>query len=303
MRIAVVTGANGFVGSAVVNELVKHRYKVYALVHAGHSSRLKQSGSVEIVNCTLENIEEAASSIHEKCDVFYHFAWEGSAGRARADTRLQLQNAQWSAQCVEMAKKLGCARFIFAGSIAEKECLASVYTDGFRPGGGCIYGGGKVAAHVLCSCIAAAEGIDFLGGEITNAYGVGEESPRLLNTVIRKCIEGVSPELTEGSQNYDFVYIDDVARAFRLIGEKGKPFTTYTIGSSHTRTLKEFMSELQDTVAPNIPFLFGKIPFSGASLPLSAFDCTAAERDTGFRAEIPFREGCMRTYVWWRDRK
>ena len=303
MSVAIVTGANGFIGSAVVKELVKSGYKVYAVVRGGRAHRLTGLARVKIVDCSLEKIVRLDRSIREKCDVFYHFAWSGSAGKERADTRLQLDNAQWAAQCISAAKWAGCKRVVFAGSIAEKESLAAAYTAGFRPGTGYIYGGGKVAAHILSSCVAAAEGIDLIFGEITNAYGAGEESPRLINTVIRKCMAGISPELTAGTQNYDFVYIDDVARAFRLIGEKGKPFTNYTIGSSHAKPLKEFMRELQQAVFPDILFRFGEIPFTGVELPLSAFDCSETERDTGFRAEVPFEEGCKRTYDWWRARQ
>ena len=54
-----------------------------------------------------------------------------------------------------------------------------------------------------------------------------------------------APQFTAGTQNYDFVYIDDVARAFRLIGEKGKPFHEYLIGSSTARPLKEFLLEMK----------------------------------------------------------
>lgn len=200
-------------------------------------------------------------------------------------------------------KKLGCSRFVFAGSIVEKECLAAAYTGGNRPGLGYIYGGGKVAAHILCSSVAAAEGIDLLWGEITNAYGVGEVSPRLVNSTIRKCIAGVSPEFTAGTQNYDFVYIDDVARAFRLIGENGKPFTSYVIGSSAAKPLKEFLIEMKDAIAPELPFKFGDVPFTGIDLPLSDFDCRKTEEDTGFKAGISFAEGCRRTFEWWKERE
>ena len=208
MKTAVVTGANGFVGSAVVNELLSNNYKVYAVVRNNHADRLSDLDNVEIVNCELSDIDRLPGQITEKCDVFYHFAWSGSAGKDRANTRLQLDNVQWSVESIRAAKKLGCSRFVFAGSIVEKECLAAAYTGGNRPGLGYIYGGGKVAAHILCSSVAAAEGIDLLWGEITNAYGVGEVSPRLVNSTIRKCIAGVSPEFTAGTQNYDFVYIE-----------------------------------------------------------------------------------------------
>lgn len=303
MKIAVVTGANGFVGSAVVKELLSNNYKVYAVVRNNHSDRLSDIDNVEIVNCELSDIDRLPGQITEKCDVFYHFAWSGSAGKDRANTRLQLDNVQWSVESIRAAKKLGCSRFVFAGSIVEKECLAAAYTGGNRPGLGYIYGGGKVAAHILCSSVAAAEGIDLLWGEITNAYGVGEVSPRLVNSTIRKCIAGVSPEFTAGTQNYDFVYIDDVARAFRLIGENGKPFTSYVIGSSAAKPLKEFLIEMKDAIAPELPFKFGDVPFTGIDLPLSDFDCRKTEEDTGFKAGISFAEGCRRTFEWWKERE
>ena len=95
-----------------------------------------------------------------------------------------------------------------------------------------------------------------------------------------------------------FVYIDDVARAFYLIGKNGKPFNEYLIGSSHARPLKEFLLEMKETVSPDRKFIFGNIPFTGVSLPLNKFNTTKTETDTGFKAQISFGEGCRRTMEW-----
>ena len=151
----------------------------------------------------------------------------------------------------------------------------------------------------MCMSVAAQIGIELVWPEITNAYGPGERSPRLVNTTIQKCLLGETPQFTAGTQNYDFVYIDDVARAFRLIGEKGKPFHEYLIGSSTARPLKEFLLEMQSAIAPELKFQFGDIPFTGIDLPLSKFDCSQTEADTGFQAEVSFAEGCRRTMEWW----
>ena len=161
----------------------------------------------------------------------------------------------------------------------------------------------KLIAHVMCMSVAAQIGIDLIWPEITNAYGVGERSPRMINTTIQKCIRGEAPQFTAGTQNYDFVYIDDVARAFRLIGENGKPFHEYLIGSSTARPLKEFLLEMKAAIAPELDFIFGDIPFTGIDLPLSKFDCSQTEADTGFRAEIGFAEGCKRTMQWWKEQE
>lgn len=304
MKTVIITGANGFVGGALVRELLKYDYKIYALDREGCCGNLPEDPRVTFVPCDLAEMARLKDKLPaEDYDMFYHFAWVGSAGPARADTALQLQNAQWTVDSLRVAKELGCKRFICAGSIMEHETMAAAYTQGNKPGMGYIYGGGKLIAHVMCMSVAAQIGIDLIWPEITNAYGVGERSPRMVNTTIQKCIHGEAPQFTAGTQNYDFVYIDDVARAFRLIGEDGKPFHEYLIGSSTARPLKEFLLEMKASIAPDLDFIFGDIPFTGINLPLEKFDCSQTESDTGFRAEISFAEGCKRTMAWWKEQE
>lgn len=300
MKTAVITGANGFVGSAVTRELLAHGYRVYAVIRQGHRQNLPPHQNLALLSCDLAELDRLPGLVpqNESFDLFYHFAWAGSAGPARADTALQLQNAQWTVAALRAAKTLGCKRFLGAGSIMEHETMAAAYTRENRPGLGYIYGSGKLAAHTMCMSVAADIGMDLIWPEITNAYGVGERSPRLVNTTIQKCIRGEPPQFTAGTQRYDFVYIDDAARAFRLIGENGKPFCEYLIGSSAARPLKEFLLEMQKAVAPDLPFVFGNLPFTGIDLPMTCFDCSKTEEETGFRAEISFAEGCRRTRDW-----
>lgn len=304
MKTAIITGANGFVGSAVVRELLEHDYRVYALDREGCDNQIPKDAHVTFIPCELSDLTSLPGELSARgYDAFYHFAWAGSAGPARADTALQLQNAQWTVDALRVAKELECGRFLCAGSIMEHETMIAAYTQGNRPGLGYIYGGGKLIAHVMCMSVAAQIGIDLIWPEITNAYGPGEQSPRLINTTIQKCMRGESPQFTAGTQNYDFVYIDDVARAFRLIGENGKPFHEYLIGSSTARPLKEFLLEMQAAVAPDIPFQFGDIPYTGIDLSMSRFDCSSTEQDTGFRAGVDFAQGCRRTLAWWKSQE
>ncbi|GAP39475.1 nucleoside-diphosphate-sugar epimerase [Flexilinea flocculi] len=299
MKTAIITGANGFVGSAFVRELLKHDVQIWALDREGCNNNIRQSDKVTFVPFDLADIAAVKDIIPiGNYDFFFHFAWAGSAGLARTDTALQLQNAQWTVNSLRLAKELGCKRFICAGSIMEHEAMAAAYTQGNKPGLGYIYGGGKLIAHVMCKSIAAEIGIELVWAEITNAYGVGEFSPRMVNTTIRKVIAGEPPQFTAGNQNYDFVYIDDVARAFYLIGKNGKPFYEYLIGSSTARPLRDFLLEMKASIAPNLDFIFGDIPFTGINLDIGQFDCSQTERDTGFRAEVTFAEGVKRTKEW-----
>ena len=166
---------------------------------------------------------------------------------------------------------------------------------------GYIYVSGKLVAHTMCKSVAADLGIDLVWAKITNAYGAGELSPRFVNTTIRKILHGEPLQFTSGTQNYDFVYITDVAKAFALLGEKGKPFCDYLIGSSRARPLREFVLEMKRSLAPDREFLFGDVPFTGIDLPLSIFDCSQTEQDTGFRAEVSFFDGVRKTMEWIRE--
>ena len=298
MKNVIVTGANGFVGSAVVKELIKHDINVYAIVR-NSKDRIENLPNLQIFSCELSEISRLKNILPDlDYDVFYHFAWDGSAGNARFDTKLQLDNAQWTVDALKVAKRVGCKRFVCAGSIMEQETIAAAYKQGNRPALGYIYGGGKVISHIMSMSVANKIGIDLIWAHITNAYGVGEISPRLVNTTIRKIINSESPQFTSGTQNYDFVYIDDVANAFYLVGEKGKPFNSYIIGSSNAKPLREFLLDMKDSIAPDLDFIFGDLPFTGIDLPLEAFSCENIEQDTGFKANISFKEGVKRTMDW-----
>ena len=299
MQRAIITGADGFVGSNTVEYFLSQGKEVLALDIGETPRRLQPHPLLTYrqmdVTCTRQLLEQIP---RDHYDTFLHFAWAGSAGPQRVDYDLQMKNALATVECVKAAKTLGCSRFVCAGSIMEKEVAAAVETQGSRPGMGYIYGMGKMIAHAMSKCVAAEAGIDLVWPMITNAYGVGELSPRFVNTTIRKIINKEPLQFTAGTQNYDFVYITDVARAFYMIAENGKPFCEYMIGSGEAKPLRKFVTEMTTALDPSNPPVFGDVPFTGTDLPLEVFSTEDTEQDTGFKAEVSFAEGTRLTMEW-----
>ena len=301
MNNVIITGANGFVGSNVCRLLCESGTRVTAVIKDENEDiqNIKALPNLSVVYCDLSQLDTLGDKISDRgFDVFYHFAWVGSAGPLRCDEGMQLQNALWTAKALRTAESLGCKKFVNAGSIMEKETYTAVYTQDSTPGLPYIYGAGKLAARAICKPIANSLDIDLCWAVITNAYGVGELSPRFVNTTIRKIIAGEPLQFTAATQNYDFIYIDDVARAFAAIGEHGKPNREYTIGSGNARPLREFILEMQQALAPDAAPIFGDVPFTGVNMPLEAFDTTPIQEDCGFKTTVSFAEGTRRTMEW-----
>ncbi|MDR0784848.1 MAG: NAD(P)-dependent oxidoreductase [Treponema sp.] len=303
MKKAIVTGAGGFIGRTLTVELLAHGVETVALDVEGidFAKRLPKSDGLRIVECDLSrllSLGEGERKPFAGADVFYHLGWEGSAGDARADYAVQLRNVQWSLDAVNFAKESGCSRFVGAGSIMEKESGFVGNAQGARPGVAYIYGTAKLAAHYMTKPLAAQRGVDHVWAMITNAYGAGESSPRFINATIRKILAEEPLEFTAGTQNYDFVYVSDVAKAFRLLGEAGKPFSQYILGSGGAKPLREFVEEMGRTLAPGRSLYFGNVPYTGVNLPSEEFAIDDLVRDTGWSAEVPFTEGVRKTYDW-----
>lgn len=301
MKKAIVTGANGFIGSALLRILSVNHVKTYAIVRDRQSlvEQIKGLPDVHIVYCKLEQIHTLPELIQDRdIDVCIHLAWGGSFGDARANYDLQLLNIKYALDTVNAIERMNIKRFVGAGTLAEKDVLNYHPIDGVRPNKTSIYGIAKISAHFMTKALCASLNLEHIWCQLSNTYGVGNTTNNFVNMACNLMLSGKRAAFTAGEQTYDFMYITDTARAIFFASEKGKNNVTYYLGSGRERKLKEYICLIRDAIDPQIELYLGELPFHGKVLPQEAYQASKLAEDTGFFPLVTFEEGIKWTVEW-----
>ena len=99
------------------------------------------------------------------------------------------------------------------------------------------------------------------------------------------------------------ISVSDCAKAYKLIGEKGKKNAEYWIGSGSPRTLKKYI-EIMARLYPSSKCLeFDKIPYNDIKLKLGDFSIEDLQKDTGFVATQLYEDIVYELYDWLINKK
>jgi len=291
MKKIVITGATGMIGSAIARCALERGFDVICIVRQDTSrlDNLPKSEGLKIVYADIS--EYARVDIPDKYDVFYHLAWDKTFGASRDAADTQIANIQYTMDAVRMAKRLGCKRFIGAGSQAEYGIVTSPLRPDtpVNPQSG--YGIAKYAAGKLSRLLCSQLGLQFNWVRILSTYGPLDGAHTLIMYAINELRAGRSPEFTKCEQIWDYLYCDDAANAFIAVGENGADGKTYPLGSGLTRRLSEYLETLRDAVNPAGVLQFGKKEYYPHQPMYLCADISELTDDTGWRPEVSFDDG------------
>lgn len=302
MNKAIVTGATGFIGRFLVRELLERQYEVIAVVRKNTRNILFLPSVYETIECDLKDFGHLDEYVLDRdIDVVFHTAWQGISDDDSKNEDIQLANVENTLKLIDSSYRMGVGTFVGCGSIHEAEAYVEMAQGKVVTNLGIYYKSAKVAAHWMGKVKAESYGMRFFW-PLINTYGEEENSPRLINNMIRTMLRGKSPMLSSGEQIYDFVHVSDVAYALFLIYKKGVDGVDYFIGSGKAKPLREYLDIVADITnkenQSNIALGFGKITQHIVSLPIEVFDISKLRRDTGFMPQISFNEGITRTVKW-----
>lgn len=300
MKRIIITGATSMIGTAIIDEALKHDPEsIYAVVRRGSKKlyRLAQDSRIHIVECDINNYEELPRLIPQQCDTFYHIAWNATGTVRNKSIQGQSQNIIYTLQALHAANELGCSKFIGAGSQAE---YGKIDIDKIGPDTPAnpiqAYGVSKYAAGKLVQMEAERLGISCIWVRIFSVYGKYDRETTMIASSIRKMLNHEPTAFTAGIQRWDYLNSEDAGRAFYIIGEKVSGNKVYCVGSGTMRPLYEYIEEMRDEIDPSLEMGLGQLPYNDATIMNLCADISALVADTGWQPQINFRQG-IRQYI------
>ena len=299
---AVITGATGAVGMALIRELSAMGAEILVLCRSGsaRSQRIPDTDNVKKLDCSLDKMSEL--ELDEKYDAFFHLAWEGTTGESRNDMLLQNRNVKHTLDAVALASRLGCKVFVGAGSQAEYgrvEGDLNAATPAFPENG---YGMAKLCAGQMSRVMCAQLGIRHIWTRILSVYGEYDGENSLISFAIGKALAGERASFTAGEQVWDYLYSGDAAKAMIALAERGRDGGIYCLGSGKKRLLREYLEVLRDTANPDAELGLGDRPYPDKQVMYLCADISDLVSDTGYTPETLFEDGIKKTIEWYKNK-
>lgn len=297
MKQAIVTGADGFIGKALIAELVNKDIFVTAITKDGKLKKVvEESRKVRVISSDFGEYLNLLQRIPYNADVFYHLAWAGVSGSEYNDYETQIKNIKATCDALHVAAATGCKKFVFIGS--SHEYLSTKDKMGKINRKRTLYGAAKTAARTMCEAIVTTTGsIKFSTASFTNVFGVGDFSSRSTNTLIRDFLSGNKPRLIEGENKHDWLYIDDAVSGLYAVGEYGLHLHHYYIGNRSLRKFRDIVISVRDILASATELTFGEY-MDDSFIDYSKINLEAAFNELGFEAKCDFKESILKTAEW-----
>ena len=249
----IVTGAAGFIGSAVARKLLSQNNEVLTIdnLSTGFEESIPEGAEFIKGDCQDEKIIKSLKA--DKFDAIFHIAGQSSGEVSFDDPVYDLQtNTQSTLLLLDLAKKTGCNKFIYASSMSvygEQPDKPVPEESVQNPQS--FYAIGKLASEQYLR-VYQKFGIDTVSLRLFNVYGPGQNMKNLRQGMVSIFISQAikSKEIiVKGSLDRfrDFVYIDDVVDAFILSLEKNNnAAAVYNVGCGVKTTVGELIEKIKN---------------------------------------------------------
>ncbi len=299
MAICLVTGGAGFVGSHLVEGLVRagHVVRVLDNFSTGDLANLAEvADRIEIRHGDLAD----ANAIHRAvcgCEVVFHLATLPSVPRSVTDP-LEAHSvcATGTLRVLVAARQNGVRRVVYAASAGSPGSAAPAARREADPQSPLAVA--KLSGEQYCQAFRQVYGLETVCLRYFNAFGPRQQPGGPYAAVVPKFLDamlaGRRPLIYgDGRQTRDFTYVEDVVRASLLaLAARGVAGKVYDIGSGQFVTLLELVDLINDLLGTRI------LPEYEPPRPGDVLHCRAdlapARAELGYEPAVSLREGLRR---------
>jgi len=308
MSSYLVTGGAGFIGSNIVEELVKRGEKVRVLDNFSTGKReniapfLKQ---IELIEGDIRDEETCRQAIKD-IDYVLHQAAMPSVPRSLAEPVITSEvNIMGTVKLLTAAAKAKVRRFVYAASSsAYGDQPVAVKSEDLIPKPLSPYAAAKLAGEYFCQAYSQSMGLETVGLRYFNVFGPRQDPKSQYSAVIPLFItaimEGRRPTIYgDGSQTRDFTYVANNVQANILAATTEKPVAgkIINIACGTSYSVLDLLKVINEALGKNIePIL---VPERKGDIKHSLADISLARELLNYKVKVDFTEGIKWTVKWY----
>ncbi len=257
-----VTGATGFLGSHIVEELISSKNEIIATYRkSSKREELPFCQSIIWVKTDQYGWENMIQSFAP--EIIIHAAWSGVNSTTRNDKDIQLSNISFTNQLLELGKKCKIRKFISLGSQAEYGDFSERINELYPANPTTSYGQVKLSVQKNVQEYCEKHHIEWYWLRVFCIFGERESNlwliPKLINSILTS---KKSMDFTPCEQEYAYLYVRDFANIIKKIVESATSCSgVYNISSNNSIKLYELLNIIRDKIDTTFKLNFGITPY------------------------------------------
>lgn len=298
MRV-ILTGATGFIGSAMLAELNRRKIRTLVLLRPESDRRRLPPTALEN-SLVFSQLDEPGLADKLRCkqpEVFIHCAWRGVSGQDRnADYQLA-ENVPFTLASVELAAAAGCRQWIGLGSQAEYGNANRILDEKAPTQPTTLYGQAKLAAGAGALALCANKNLAGAWLRIFSTYGPGDHPHWMIPHVIREFLSERAPQVTRCEQKWDYLFVTDAARAIANVAD-GNISGVFNLGSGEAWPLKTIIETIRAELKSPLQPAYGAIPYRSDQVMHLQADIAKLRTATGWLPQVSLEDGIKKTVAY-----
>ena len=303
-----VTGGAGFIGSNIVDELVRRGHSVVVLDDLSTGNEANLAGVRDKIDFRAGSITDLAEAqaACKGADYVIHLAARTSVPKSVKDPlETNRVNIDGTLNVLVAARDAAVKRIVYAASSsAYGETPALPKTEAMQPQPISPYGVTKFVGELYAQVFGRVYGLENASVRYFNVFGPRQDPTSQYSGVLSRfmlaILHGESPVVYgDGEQSRDFTYIENVVdetlRACEASGASGKVFNG---GTGARITLNEVLKQLEKRAGRKIQAKYD--PPRAGDIRDSQADISLARKVLGYEPRVGFEDGLKRTWEWYK---